>query len=135
MIDWNTELNNAIAKKEQAIADIKAKKEQERLQKEQAERDYIEYCKVFDQVINDEIAGVRETLDTCKDRFKYTITITSGNVHFVLEAIQEKDKGFFETRDFYCSYNPNVDLATYTKQRLSDWITHFVLEFCGGRYY
>lgn len=135
MIDWNVELTNSIAKKEQTIADNKAKKLAEQQKKEQARLDYIEYCKVFDQVIQEEIAGVRTILDTCSDRFKYTIEISTGNVFFKLEAIQEKYRGCGHESNFSCEYNPNIDLATYTRQRLSNLITFFVLCFCGGKYY
>jgi len=128
MIDWNTELATAIAKKQQKKADALAKAEQKKLQEEQAKLAYIEYCKVFDQVIQEEIAGVRTMLDTCSDRFKYKIEITTGNIFFDLEAIEKNKIGFFHTENFNCEYRADIDLATYTRQRLiervTDWVIH-----------
>jgi len=130
MIDWNLELNNTIAKKEQAIADDKAKKLKEQQEKEQARLDYIEYCKVFDKVIQEEIAGVREILDRYKipNNFTYKITITSGNIRFDLDATSEKWKGCGTWQDLGVATREGTDLAEYTRQRLSFIVMYLILE-------
>lgn len=130
MIDWDAELNNSIAKKQQKEADALAKAELKRQQEEQDKLAYIEYCKVFDQVIQEEIAGVREILDRYKipNNFIYKITITSGNIKFELSATSEKWKGGGTSHDLGVTTKEGTDLAEYTRQRLSFIVMYLILE-------